>query len=292
MKLCTFTHDTHTRIGVVVDDQVVDLSAAAPQVPTEMAAFLEAGAAAMDAARAAAETGPLRISLADVTLEAPVLRPPEFLAVGINYADHVEEAGMDTPKFPVIFNKQASCVTGPYHPVHIPRASPFVDYEGELGFVIGTRCRHVSKADAPKVIAGYTIVNDASVRDWQFKAPTWTLGKSWDTHGPMGPYIVTPDEVGDPHDLNLTTTVNGEPRQESNTKQLIFDCFTLVETLSTVMTLLPGTVIATGTPSGIGAVMNPPSFLTPGDVVRIEIDKLGHLENPHIPEPDDTGHIG
>lgn len=292
MKLCTFTHNDTTRIGVVMDESVVDLSAAAPTLPTEMCAFLEAGAAAMATARTAADTGDARIPLADVTLEAPVLRPPEFLAVGINYADHVEEAGMDTPTFPVIFNKQATCVTGPYHPVHVPRASSLVDYEGELGVVIGTRCRHVSKEDAPKVIAGYTIVNDASVRDWQFKSATWTLGKSWDTHGPCGPYLVTADEVGDPHDLNLKTMVNGEPRQESNTKHLIFDCYALIETLSTVMTLLPGMLIATGTPSGIGAVMNPPSFLKPGDVVRIEIDKLGHIENPHIAEPDDTAHIG
>ena len=291
MKLATYTHNGRTRVGVVMDDAVVDLSQALPGPSHGMCSFLNAGESALDAARGAVESGP-RIPLVDVTLRAPVLRPPEFLAVGINYADHVEEAGMDTPEFPVIFNKQRTCVTGPYDPIHLPRVSPLLDYEGELGFVIGRRCRHVPKDRAHEVIAGYLIVNDVSVRDWQFKAPTWTLGKSFDTHGPIGPWLVTADEVGDPHALNLKTTVNGEPRQESNTKHLIFDCYALVETLSTVCTLEPGMIVSTGTPSGIGAVMNPPTFLQAGDVVRIEIDALGHIENAVIDEPADTAHIG
>jgi 2-keto-4-pentenoate hydratase/2-oxohepta-3-ene-1,7-dioic acid hydratase in catechol pathway len=179
-------------------------------------------------------------------------------------------------------------VTGPGDPIHLPRASSALDYEGELGFVIGRRCRHVPRDRAREVIAGYVIVNDVSVRDWQRRAPTMTLGKSFDTHGPVGPWIVTPDEVGNPHALDLRTFVNGEQRQHSNTKNLIFDCFAQVETLSTVFTLLPGTIVSTGTPGGVAAAMNPPKWLKAGDVVRIEIEKIGKLENEVIDEPAGT----
>jgi len=204
----------------------------------------------------------------------------------------VAESGMETPEYPSIFNKQSTCVTGPTDPIHVPRASAVLDYEGELGFVIGKRCRHVSYDDAAKVIAGYVVVDDATVRDWQFRTPTWTIGKSFDTHGPIGPYIVTTDELPDPHQSELKTFVNGELRQHSNTKHLIFDCFKLVEYLSTAFTLEPGDVIATGTPSGIGVVMKPPQLLKAGDVVRIEIDGVGEIENPVIDEPESTSHIG
>ena len=287
MKLATFTHAGATRIGVVDADEIVDLSAAAPELPTEMVAFLEGGCEAMETARAASSGGP-RIALADVRLEAPIARPPKFLAVGLNYADHVAESGMDTPEYPTIFNKQSTCVTGPNDPVHVPKASHVLDYEGELGFVIGRRGRHVSRDDAADYIAGYLVVNDATVRDWQFRIPTWTMGKSFDTHGPIGPWIVTSDEIRDPHRLDLRTYVNGELRQESNTKQLIFDCFTLVEHLSTAFTLEPGDIIATGTPSGVGILRKPPQLLKAGDVVRIEIEGIGEIENPIIDEPDDT----
>ena len=283
MKLATFTHDNSTRIGVVDGDRVVDLAAAAPELPREMVAFLEAGPEALAAANAALAAGP-RLALADVRLEAPIARPPKFLAVGLNYADHVAESGMETPEHPTIFNKQSTCVTGPTDPVEVPRASHVVDYEGELGFVIGRRCRHVSRDDAADVIAGYLVVNDVSVRDWQLRVPTWTMGKSFDTHGPIGPWIVTSDELRDPHQLRLRTWVNGELRQESNTKELIFDCFTLVEHLTTAFTLEPGDVIATGTPSGVGIGMKPPRLLQGGDVVRIEIDGIGAIENPLVAE--------
>jgi len=287
MKLATFTHAGSTRIGVVDGDQIVDLSAAASDLPREMVAFLEAGSEAMEAAREAVSAGP-RIALADVRLEAPIARPPKFLAVGLNYADHVAESGMDTPEHPTIFNKQSTCVTGPRDPIHVPKASHVLDYEGELGFVIGRRGRHVSRDDAADYIAGYLVVNDATVRDWQFRIPTWTMGKSFDTHGPIGPWIVTSDEIRDPHRLDLRTWVNGELRQESNTKQLIFDCFTLVEHLSTAFTLEPGDIIATGTPGGVGILHKPPQILKAGDVVRIEIEGIGEIENPVIDEPDNT----
>jgi 2-keto-4-pentenoate hydratase/2-oxohepta-3-ene-1,7-dioic acid hydratase in catechol pathway len=284
MKLATFTHRGSTRIGLVEGDEVVDLAAAAPSLPRQMLAFLEAGPEARGQARAASARG-ARLALADVRLEAPIARPPKFLGVGLNYADHVAESGLATPAHPTIFNKQSTCVVGPHDPIHLPRVSRALDYEGELGFVIGRRCRHVARDDAPEVIAGYLIVNDVSVRDWQLRTPTWTIGKSFDTHGPIGPWIATSDELGDPHRLGLRTWVNGELRQQSNTKELIFDCFALVEHLSTAFTLEPGDIVATGTPSGVGIAMKPPRLLAAGDRVRIEIEGIGAIENPVIDEP-------
>lgn len=291
MKLATFTQSNRTRVGAVVGDEIVDFEAAAPDLPGDMISLLAAGESALEVARSAAGSGLALLPLADVKLEAPIPRPPEFLAIGLNYADHIEEAGLGTPDFPVFFNKQSTCVAGPFDPIHLPRASKALDYECELAFVIGRPCRHVPKERAHEVIAGYTIVNDVSIRDWQFKAQTMILGKSWDTHGPMGPWLTTSDEVGDPHSLDLRTYVNGELRQQSNTKHLVFDCFEQIEVLSTVMTLLPGTVISTGTPSGVGAAMKPRQFLSAGDVVRIEVGGLGAIENSVIDEPADTARI-
>lgn len=286
MKLATFTHGDRTRLGVVTGDEMLDLSAALPGLPTEMRAFLDAGTPAMDAARGSAAKPGHRIRLADVTLEAPIRRPPEILAVGLNYRDHIEEAKLPVPEFPLFFNKQTASVTGPYDPIHLPRVSNKLDFEGELAFVIGRRARHVPRARAHEVIAGYLVCDDVSVRDWQFKAPTWTLGKSFDTHSPLGPWLVTPDEVEDPHQLELRTWVNGEERQHSNTKHLIFDCFACVETLSTVFTLEPGLVVTTGTPSGVGGPQR--RYLKEGDVVRIEIERIGHIENRVVAEPAST----
>jgi len=217
-----------------------------------------------------------------------VLRPRKILAVGLNYADHIAESGMKPPEFPTIFNKQVTSVTGPYDPIHLPRVSGALDYEGELAFVIGRRCRHVPRERAPEVIAGYLVLDDVTVRDWQLRTPTWTMGKSFDTHCPMGPWIVTADELGDPHSLGIRTWVNGELRQDSNTKELVHDCFSLVEHLSTAFTLEPGDVVTTGTPGGVGIGMRPPRLLAVGDVVRVEIDRIGQLENPVIEEPVDT----
>jgi 2-keto-4-pentenoate hydratase/2-oxohepta-3-ene-1,7-dioic acid hydratase in catechol pathway len=286
MKLCTFFPDARPLVGAVTDDGIVDLSESAPGLPDEMTALLAAGEPALRRAAAAASTARPRIPLDAVRLAPPILRPPKFLAVGLNYADHVAEAGLDTPKLPTIFNKQSTCVAGPTDPVHMPRVSSALDYEGELGFVIGRRCRHVPREHAHEVIAGYLVVNDVSVRDWQLRIPTWTMGKSFDTHGPIGPWITTPDEVGNPHALRLRTWVNGELRQDSNTKNLIFDCFAIVEHLSTAFTLEPGDVVATGTPGGVGIAMKPPKLLSIGDVVRVEIDGLGTLENRVVAEPD------
>jgi 2-keto-4-pentenoate hydratase/2-oxohepta-3-ene-1,7-dioic acid hydratase in catechol pathway len=218
-------------------------------------------------------------SLNSVQLLAPIPQPEKFIGVGLNYADHIAETGLETPTFPTLFNKQSSCVTNPDAPIYRPHISDKLDYEGELAFVIGQYCRNVSVEDAPQAIAGYTIVNDVSVRDWQIKSPTWTLGKSFDSHGPMGPWIVTADSL-DPHNLELKTWVNDELRQHSNTRNLIFNCYQLVETLSSVCTLKPGDVIATGTCSGVGVKMKPRGYMKPGDQVTIEIQGIGRLRNP------------
>jgi 2-keto-4-pentenoate hydratase/2-oxohepta-3-ene-1,7-dioic acid hydratase in catechol pathway len=291
MRLTTFTQRGARRIGVVTDDGIVDLAAAEPSLPRDMIALLAGGSDALTTARAAAGRRGPRLALADVTLDAPVPRPPKFLAIGLNYADHVKESGLDAPPYPVFFNKQSTCVTGPYAPIHLPRVSPLLDYEGELAFVIGRRCRHVPRDRAAQVIAGYLVCNDVSVRDWQLRTPTMTMGKSFDTHGPLGPWLVTADEVGDPHALELRTWVNGELRQHSNTRELIYDCFAQVEHLSTAFTLEPGDVITTGTPSGVGGARQPPAFLRAGDVVRIEIEHIGTIENRVIEEPEEAAHV-
>ena len=288
MKLATFTQDGSSRVGIVIENEVVDRAAADTSLPTEMTAFLAAGQPALEAASRAAEASGSRLALSELKLESPVLRPPKFFGVGLNYADHVAETGMKKPEIPMLFNKQSTCATGPTDPIHLPRASNVLDYEGELAFVIGRRCRHVPKARAREVIAGYTVCNDVSVRDWQMRVRTMTMGKSFDTHGPLGPWIVTSDELEDPHTLGLRTWVNGELRQDSNTKELIFDCFDLVEHLSTAFTLEPGDVISTGTPGGVGIAKKPPLLLVAGDVVKIEIEGIGTIENPVIDEPEST----
>jgi 2-keto-4-pentenoate hydratase/2-oxohepta-3-ene-1,7-dioic acid hydratase in catechol pathway len=289
MKLATFTHGGTTRTGIVLADEVADLGAT--DLPQEMIALLSGGEEMLARAAQAAESAP-RLALADVVLESPILRPPKILAVGLNYADHVAESGMETPKFPVIFNKQSTSAHPPYAPFHRPKYSTALDYEAELAIVIGKPCRHVPRDRAHEVIAGYTVCNDVSVRDWQLRVPTFTMGKSNDTHCPLGPWITTPDEIGDPHGLDIKTWVNGELRQSSNTKHLIFDCFTLIEHLSTAFTLEVGDVIPTGTSSGVGIAMKPPQLLKAGDVVKIAIDGLGEIENAVIEEPEATARIG
>ena len=286
MQLVTFSHEGSTRTGRLDGDTVVDLAAAG--LPADMLALLEGGDDALSRARDA--DGP-RIETDQLRLEAPIARPPKILAVGLNYADHIEETGRDTPKVPIIFNKQSLSASGPFDPIHLPRASHRLDYEGELGLVIGRACRHVPRERAHEVVAGYVVVNDVSVRDWQVKSPTMMMGKSWDTHCPFGPAIVTPDEVGDPHTLDLQTLVNGEVRQSTNTKNLIFDCYDLIEHLSTAFTLEPGDVISTGTCGGVAIGFKPPKFLVAGDVVRVEIEKLGSIENTVVDEPADTARI-
>lgn len=285
MKLVTFTHAKQTRVGAVVNDSVVD-SAGNSSIPPTMLAFLNAGAGALTAIQVLIDSGNARLPLSEVKLNAPIPRPGKFLGVGLNYADHIAETGRDRPEFPTIFTKQSTCVIGQGDAIHLPRISEKLDYEVELAFVIGTRCRHVSVADAPAMIVGYTIVNDVTVRDWQQRTPTWTLGKSFDTHGPMGPWLVTADEIADPHNLALKTWIDDDLRQNANTSEMLFNCYELLSYLSQVMTLEPGDVIATGTPSGVGVKMQPRGYLKAGQIVKLCIEGLGVLSNPVINEPE------
>jgi 2-keto-4-pentenoate hydratase/2-oxohepta-3-ene-1,7-dioic acid hydratase in catechol pathway len=227
MKLCRFASPNGIpSLGIVDGDEVVDLSGA--DVPAEPAAAL--AATGRSGLEGLAEAAP-RLALADVQLLAPAM-PRKYLAIALNYADHIAEMGMEAPEVPVFFNKQVTCVTGPGTEVHMPKVSTLLDYEAELALVIGKRCRHVPVEQAHEVIAGYTCANDLSVRDWQGRAQTMTIGKSFDTHGPLGPWLVTPEEIGDPQDLRVRCYVNDELRQDASTAEMVFDCFQQVSHLS------------------------------------------------------------
>jgi 2-keto-4-pentenoate hydratase/2-oxohepta-3-ene-1,7-dioic acid hydratase in catechol pathway len=239
----------------------------------------------------AASRGRERLQLSKLAPLAPVPRPGKIFAVGLNYANHIAESGLQAPEVPTIFAKYVNTICGPQDPIQRPRVSGDLDYEGELAVVIGQRCRHVPRERAREVIGGYFVLNDVTVRDWQTQSPQWTMGKSFDTHAPTGPWLTLPDEVG-AGDLGLRTFVNGELRQESNTRELVFDPFDLIAFLSRACTLEPGDIIATGTPGGVGFLMDPPRYLAPGDEVRVEIDGLGALVNQVVDEPADSGHIG
>jgi 2-keto-4-pentenoate hydratase/2-oxohepta-3-ene-1,7-dioic acid hydratase in catechol pathway len=280
MKIARFTHrGGPPRIGAVDGDEVVSLDRLSVGDDVVAAAMLDPGT------RDAAVVGAERFALDAITLLAPVARPPKFFAIGLNYLDHIEEGGRPVPEHPIFFNKQSTCVNDPFGDIPIPAVAPnAVDYEGELGLVIGKECRSVSAANAPLVVAGYTIVNDVSVRDWQRRSPTMTLGKSWDGHGPMGPWLVTTDEISDPHGLRMKTFINGELRQDTTTDLMVFNCWQQIETLSTVCTLEVGDVIATGTSSGVAAYFDPPKFVVDGDVCVIEVEGIGSLENTYVNE--------
>ena len=288
MRLVTFTSDGQTRPGVVSGEEVADL--AGSPAPGSMREILDAGADGIAAVQAALAAAP-RLALAQVHLEAPVPNPSKILAVGQNYGEHVAETGASRPEFPVLFNKQTTAVSGPFDPIVYPHVTEKLDYEGELAVVIGRRCRYVSQADALSVVGGYCVMNDVSARDWQLRSPTWTLGKSFDTHAPFGPALVTPDEVPDPHDISHRTFVNGEKRQDSNTSNFLFNIREIIETLSAACTLLPGDVISMGTSAGVALGFDPPKFLAVGDTVRIEFDGLGAIENTVIAEPEGTARI-
>ena len=286
MRLCAFSHHGRRGAGVVRGDAVVDLSG--PDGFASVEAILEGGAGALDRVRRLAETG-AALPLTELTLHAPVRRPSKFLAIAANYQSHIDEVLAYNPAYVPPdhqrwFTKLPSCINDPFAPILIPPESTEIDYEAELAVVIGRRCRRVKAEDAAGVIAGYTVCNDVSARDWQKRSPTIMLGKSFDTHGPLGPWLVTPDEVGDPHTLRVTCTVNGETRQDGNTSEMINDCWEQIAYLSTVCTLEPGDVIATGTPKGTGAGLKPPRLLNPGDVVRCEVERVGAIEATVVSE--------
>jgi len=284
MKLVTFFYNNTSHIGAVIDGKVVD-STGSNDIPDNMIDFLSAGDEAKAAMQALIDSGYSRIPLADVSLQAPVPRPGKFLGISLNYQDHIAETKLDKPEYPTFFTKHSTCVIADGEAIHRPVVSGKLDYEGELAFVIGKRCKHVPIEKAAQVIAGYTIVNDVSVRDWQIRSPTWMLGKSFDTHGPMGPWIVTSDEIEAPHELNIKTWIDGDLRQDSNTRHMLFNCYEMVEYLSKAMTLEPGDVISTGTPAGVGVKMKPRGYMKPGQTAKIEIEGIGVLTNPVIEEP-------
>ena len=299
MKLITFLlkdNPKSKRIGAIKNDTVIDFSSS--DLPKDMINFIKLGSTGLDIANDVIENQKNAHAIDDVILKAPIDKPNKILAVGLNYKKHIDEAkelkdhhSNDVQlqdQFPNIFNKQNSSVNDPFGDVHRPNASDWLDYEGELGFIIGNECRHVSYENAKNCIYGYTVVNDFSIRDWQFRGPphTMTMGKSWDTHCPFGPYIVTSDEIDDPHNLTLKTFVNDEERQNTNTNLMIYDCYTLIEYLTTAFTLEPGDLIPTGTPEG--SAVTTQNWLKPGDKVKVEIEGLGYIENNIIQEPNNT----
>ncbi len=299
MKLITFLlkdNPKSKRIGAIKNDTVIDFSSS--DLPKDMINFIKLGSTGLDIANDVIENQKNAHAIDDVILKAPIDKPNKILAVGLNYKKHIDEAkelkdhhSNDVQlqdQFPNIFNKQNSSVNDPFGDVHRPNASDWLDYEGELGFIIGNECRHVSYENAKNCIYGYTVVNDFSIRDWQFRGPphTMTMGKSWDTHCPFGPYIVTSDEIDDPHNLTLKTFVNDEERQNTNTNLMIYDCYTLIEYLTTAFTLEPGDLIPTGTPEG--SAVTTQNWLKPGDKVKVEIEGLGYIENNIIQEPYNT----
>jgi ureidoglycolate lyase len=270
MKLAAFNAGQGVRTGVVIDDVIAPLDAT-------MIDIIDDWGTQRVRALAAAESGE-RLPLSSVRLLAPVPRPGKIFAIGLNYADHIAESKVDTPPHQVWFTKAVTSVNAPYAPIEIAKAGQFVDYEVELVAVIGKRGRNISRDDAASHVFGYCVGNDVTERFWQHRTPQWSLGKSFDTHAPIGPWITTSDEVEDPHALGLRCFVNGEKRQDSNTRHLVFDIWAQIEHLSQAMTLEPGDLIFTGTPGGVGAAMDPRQFLKAGDVVRCEIDKLGAIE--------------
>jgi len=292
----------------MVDNQVIDLNTAyrcllenrgeprpeetaEAMVPADMLGFLGGGERALAAAaetvafvsrtdKKTLEDKGWCCPLESVVLQAPVPRPRKLILLGLNYKDHAEEAKMKIPEVPTLFSKYPSSVIGPGEPIRIPKVSHMIDYEGEFAFVIGKQGKDIPKEKALDYVAGYTIMNDVSCRDYQMKTGQWMVGKTFDTFAPMGPYLVLRGEIPDPHNLELALYLNGERMQHSNTKYLIFKIPDLVAYMSQVFTLEPGDVISTGTPSGVGFARKPPVFLKPGDKVRIEITGLGVLENP------------
>lgn len=277
MKLVSFGEYGRERVGVVVDGGIVDLNATDSDLPSTLIGLLEQDALAA-VEQAVGRAGNL-IPEDSVRLGAPIPRPSKIVCVGLNYRDHAEEQKVPLPEHPLLFSKASSTVVGPYDDVILPEESRQVDYEVEFAIVIGTTATKVTVEDACSYIAGYTVTNDVSARDIQFRQQQWHQGKSYDTFCPMGPYLVTRDEISDPGKLSVRFVLNGETLQNSNTDNLIFDTPTLVSRISKAMTLYPGDVISTGTPAGVGVFRDPKVFLKPGDVMETTVEGIGTLQN-------------
>lgn len=274
MKLATIRTRDGTRAARVEDNRVVEL--AAPDVGAVLASGVDPAAAA-----AAGPVHPL-----DAADWAPVVpNPPKVLCLGLNYRAHILEMGRELPNHPTVFAKFSIALIGARDDIWLPAESTEVDWEAELGVIIGRRVRRASPSEAAAAIAGYTVVNDVSMRDWQNRTPQWLAGKTWEHATPVGPWLVTPDEVGDAADLRITCEVDGQTMQDARTSDLVFDPVAIVTYLSAICTLEPGDVISTGTPGGVGAARTPPVFLRPGQVVRTAIEGIGELVNRCVPDP-------
>lgn len=288
MKLVSFHHGDSIRIGVVEGDEIADLQSGDDRLPTNMVGLIEAGSEGLEAARHAAKSA-IRVPLSAIRLAPPVVTPRKFLGLGLSFKSHVLEMmtkGDVIPANQVWFNKQVTSLNGPYDPIHMPSISSQLDYEGELAIVIGKRARHVRGPDAARdIMAGFMVCNDVSVRDWQRRSPTGMLGKSFDTHGPTGPWLTTIDEAPAPEGLGIRTWVDGELRQNGSTSELIYSFQEMIEELSTVFTLEPGDILTTGTPRGVGSGFSPPRFLREGQTVKVEVEGLGFIENRVVAEP-------
>jgi 2-keto-4-pentenoate hydratase/2-oxohepta-3-ene-1,7-dioic acid hydratase in catechol pathway len=284
MRLCTFERAGASRFGVEVPGGILDVNAADPELPASLHAYLAdlQRLAPQLAALVAAAPAEHVVAAGSIRYLAPIALPQKIVCIGLNYRDHAAEVGMPLPTDVVAFAKYANSLVGHGANVEIPRESDKVDYEAELAFVIGKRGRHIPAARAYEHIAGYTIVNDVSVRDYQMRTSQWMLGKAFDTHAPCGPVIVTTDEIPDPQTLAIRTIIGDTVLQDSNTSNLVFDVPRLVAELSSVMTLEPGDIVATGTPAGVGTSRTPKRWIRPGERVRVEIEKIGALENPFV----------
>jgi 2-keto-4-pentenoate hydratase/2-oxohepta-3-ene-1,7-dioic acid hydratase in catechol pathway len=285
MRFVTFVQgesESQGRPGVVTSgDAVVDLT---PLGFSSLLDVIEAGAAGLEkvAAYVPSQAG---TPLVQVRLKAPIPKPRKLICVGLNYRDHAEETGQEIPQVPTIFNKFATAVIAAGEPVVLPKVSTSPDYEAEFAFVIGKGGRHIAPESWADHVFGYTIVNDVSARDYQRATSQWLMGKTFDTFAPIGPWIVTKDEIANPHALDIRMVINGEVLQDSNTKHLIFKIPELIAFLSSVFTLEPGDIVSTGTPAGVGAARKPPRWLRPGDDLRVVIPAIGELRNPVVAEP-------
>jgi 2-keto-4-pentenoate hydratase/2-oxohepta-3-ene-1,7-dioic acid hydratase in catechol pathway len=285
MRLATIQTPSGPRAAVRHGDSYIDLHATDSALPESIRGLLAGGPEALKVAGTTARRpDAVRVTARGAKLLAPIPDPAKVVCVGLNYRDHAAESGAPIPKEPVLFSKYATALIGPDEPIVLPPVSQEVDYEAELVIVVGRKGRHLTKEAAAGYIAGYTIGHDVSARDWQLKKDgrQWMVGKTFDTFAPLGPELVTPDEVGDPHNLAIRLRLNGETMQDSSTKQMIFPAAEVVAYLSQVFTLEPGDLIFTGTPPGVGFARKPPVFLKGGDVVEIEIEKLGILRNPVV----------
>ncbi len=283
MRLCRFEARSGAGVGVVLGEEVADLGKVAPQFSLNPVDILAVGQAGVEAVQKAAMSAP-RLKLSNVSLKAPVGRPGKILGIGLNYRDHATETGREPPTTQMWFNKQTTCLNGPFDPVTMPAVSTALDYEVELVVVIGKRGRHVPRERAMEIVGGYMTGCDYSVRDWQRATQTMIMGKGFDTHGPVGPWITTPDEAGDIPSMRLKCWVNDELRQDGIAGDMIFDIAAQIEHLTKAFALEPGDLLFTGTPAGVGVAHTPPKFLQVGDRVRVEVERLGAIETRIVQE--------